>query len=150
MDRNQVEIRQLEENEQHKSTNITGWSTFIGVLVSGLVPLTMSFGLIRHLRDSLNLETLVLIGVVVILVAILLTVSIRQRYNERVYLRLWQARRERQRAREMLRQAQMREAQRYRSSQDSRAGRRAEAAREDTDASFEERLLRSLGVEPSP
>lgn len=150
MDTNQVESRQLEKSDEHKSTKITGWSTFIGILVSGLVPLTMSFGLIRHLRDSLNLETLVLIGIVVILVAILLTVSIRQRYHERAYLRLWEARRERQRAREMLRQAHMREAERYRSGQDSRAARRAEAATEDTDASFEERLLRSLGLEPSP
>lgn len=150
MDRHQSETRQKEENEERQATKISGWSTFIGGLASGLVPVAMSYGLLRQLRTSVSFENLVMIGILVVLVAFLLTVSIRQRYNERIYLRLWQARLERQRARELQRRAQMREVEMYKSGKDSRTAKKSDAETDDADASLEERLLRSLGMEPSP
>ncbi len=150
MDRQQSQYRQKEEGEEPEPIKKNNWYTFIGAVASGLIPVAMSFGLLRQLRTSVSFENLVMIGVLVILVAFILTVSIRQRYNERIYLRHWKARLERQRAREMRRRGQMRGTEGHRSGQDSRAVRRDDAEADDSDASFEERLLRSLGMEPSP
>lgn len=153
MDRHQSEnqpTEKVEEEEEQKAAKISGWTTFLGAVASGLVPVAMSYGLIQQLRTSMSFENLVLFGVLVILLAFLVTVSIRQRYNERIYLRLWQARLERQRERELRRRAQMGNAERNRSKQDSRAGNRSDPEPGTSDASFEERLLQSLGMEPSP
>lgn len=150
MDSHQSQNRQVEEGEKQESAKKSGWYTFIGAIASGLVPAAMSFGLFRQLRISVSFESLVMIGVLVILVAFMLTVSIRQRYNERIYLRHWKARIERQRAREMRRRAQMGGAERLGTDQNSRSSKKNEPEMDDSDASFEERLLRSLGMEPSP
>ena len=150
MDRQQSHQRQKEEGAEQEPIRKNNWYTFLGAVASGLVPVAMSYGLLRRLGASVSFENLVMIGVLVILVAFILTVSIRQRYNERIYLRHWKARLERQRAREMRRRAQMRETERHRSGQESRAARRNDAETDESDASFEERLLRSLGLEPSP
>ncbi len=137
-------------SEPDRSKTPTRIYAFLGVLASALVPVAMSLGLIRQLQASVTLEMLFSIGALLLLVALLFALSVRQRHNERIYLRAWKERRERQLALKHQRQMQALE----RSVRESRRRAQPDQAEWESEdeqpLSMEARLLRSLRVEPSP
>ena len=119
-------------------------STFLGGVASVLIPIVMSLGLIRQLQESITLEMILSIGVLVALVVLLFALSFRQRYNERAYLRAWKERQERQLALKHKRQAEAFD----RNARESRQDIQSELEPDDEQAaSIEIRLLRSAGLE---
>ncbi|MCY4199817.1 MAG: hypothetical protein OXF31_08390 [Gammaproteobacteria bacterium] len=119
----------------------------IGGFASALVPIVMSLSFIRQFQETVTLEMLLLISVLVVLVVLLFAFSIRQRYNERLYLRDWKERQDRQLALKHERQMESLE-------RGDRQSRRHEADQMEWGSddehfpSTETRLLRSLGLEP--
>ncbi len=134
-------------SEADRSKMSTRTYAFLGIVASALVPVVMSLGLIRQLQESISLEMLFSIGALVILIVLLFALSARQRYNERIYLRAWKARRDQQLALKHQRQMEALE----RGDRESR--RRAQSDQTDLESedeaawSIEARFLRSLGLE---
>lgn len=146
MNRLQARDQEGERDETEAPKKTTWLYTFLGVVLSALISLLTTVGLTRQLRELLTLEALIAIGVLVALVVLVFVLSVRQRYNEREYLRDWQERQGRQRARKLERQIELAK----RTAHESR-NQRTDTEQGDEQAMLpEESLLRSIGLEPSP
>ena len=144
-----LQAKEHEEEEPVEAETSKGWNwiyTSIGVVASALVPIIMSLNLIQRLGDIVTLEMLLSVGVLVVLVVLLLALSARQRYNERVYLRAWQERQRRQK--EQLREQQL-ESELFAEEARRKKSRHPEDEEgvDERSSTLEDRLLRSVGLE---
>jgi len=121
---------------------------FLGGVASGLIPVLMSFGLIRQLQESVTLEVLLSIGVLAILIVLLFVLSARQRYNERTYLRAWKERQERQLALKQQRQLEALGRTARHSHRNTQSDQADWEGDDEQPSMIETRLLRSIGLEP--
>lgn len=139
-----VEVVAVEvDGEEPSRKSSWGHNLFYGT-ISAMIPIAMSFGLMSKLRDLLTWQDIIAIIVLMLIVVALVLLSLRQRFRERSYLRDWKARQERSKQR-------VHEPGHF--AQEQRGGGASEPEdhmmdEEIDQASLENRVLRSLGVDP--
>lgn len=139
-----VEVVVVEINEEERSRK-SRWrhNLFYGT-ISAILPIALSYGIMSKLREIFSWQDLLAILVLLLIVLALVMLSIGQRFRERSYLRDWKARQERSR---LMLHDQGRSATNR--SDGQAAGKPDEMVADELDeASLENRLLRSLGMDP--
>ena len=148
-----VEQEEEEEQEQEKSTSSTRITFVLGFLAA-MTPIFFRFVVDDEHKDRaldmLSFEVILAAVLLALLVIGLLVMSIRQRRRERVYLRAWQERRRQRIAEAERRERQHQQSKAHRIGQDSRRRDREATTADSDQASFEARLLRSLGMDQAP
>lgn len=146
-------VEQEEEEEQEKSKSSTGMTFVLGFLAA-MSPFLFRFVVDDEHKDRaldmLSFEVILAAVLLALLVIGLLMMSIRQRRRERVYLRAWQERRRQRIAEAERRERQHQQSKAHRIGQDSRRHDREATTADSDQASFEARLLRSLGMDQAP
>ena len=139
-----AEVVVIEINEEERSRKSRWYHNLFYGTISAILPIALSYGIMSKLRDFFPLQDLLAILVLLLIVVALVMLSIGQRFRERSYLRDWKARQERSKH---MAETQGRSAT---NRSDSRAaGKPDEMMADELDeASLENRLLRSLGMDP--